>query len=392
MATPQVVIVGGGAVGSSIAYFLSSHPRFSGEVAVVERDPTYRRASSALSASAIRQQFSTPVNIELSKFGVEFLRRAGAHLSVDGDRPDVGLSEPGYLFLATEAGLPVLRQNHRVQRDHGVDVALLSPGELSARFPWLTTNDLAAGSLGLSGEGWFDGYLLLQAFSRKARSLGVRYVTAEVTGFARAGARVTAVRLDDGSTLPCDSAVNAAGPWADRVAAMLDIDLPVRARRRPVFVIACREPLPRCPLIIDPSGVWFRPEGQYFLCGTSPAEGDDDPDDAPLEVDERIFYRPIWPVLAARVRAFEALKLVRSWAGYYELNIFDHNGIVGRHPSFVNVVFANGFSGHGLQQSPGVGRAVAELIVDGGYRSLDLEPLSFERIVEGRHLVELNVI
>jgi len=359
---------------------------------VVERDPTYRRASSALSASAIRQQFSTPVNIQLSQFGVEFLRRAGTVLSVDGDRPNVDLYEPGYLFLATAAGLPVLKQNHRVQRDQGVDVALLSPDELAARFPWLTTGDLAGGSLGLSGEGWFDGYSLLQAFRRKAQSLGVRYLAREVTGFARAGSRVTSVTLDDGSTLPCDAAVNAAGPWAARVAAMLDVDLPVRARRRPVFVVACRETLPRCPLVIDTSGVWFRPEGQYFVTGTSPKEGDEDPDDAPLEVDERIFHHPIWPALAARVRAFEALKLVRSWAGYYELNVFDHNGIVGPHPSLANVVFANGFSGHGLQQAPGVGRAVAELIVDGGYRSLDLAPLSFTRIVEGQRLMELNVI
>ena len=390
--TQRVVVAGGGVVGSSVAYFLTSHPRFSGEVTVVERDPTYRTASSALSASAIRQQFSTAINIKISQFGIEFLRNLGAHLTVGDDRPDAGLMEPGYLFLATDARLPVLRQNHRVQRELGVDVALLTPGELSARFPWLTTKGIAAGSLGLSGEGWFDGYSLLQAFRRKAQSLGAHYVTEEVTGFVRAGPRVAGVVLADGSTLACDVAVNAAGPWAAAVAAMLDIDLPVRARRRCVFVIACRETLPRCPLVIDPSGLWFRPEGQFFLCGTSPAEGAEDPDDAPLEVDERLFYDTIWPILAARVRAFEAVKLIRSWAGYYEMNIVDHSGIVGPHPSLANVFFANGFSGHGLQQSPAVGRGIAELIVDGGYRSLDLTPLAFTRLVEGRRLVELNVI
>ncbi len=390
--TPRVVVVGGGVVGSSVAYFLASHPRFSGEVTVIERDPTYRRASSALSASAIRQQFSTAVNIEISRFGIEFLRNIDAHLAVDDDRPDVVLRESGYLFLATPAGLPVLEQNHRLQREHGADVALLGPRDLAARFPWLTTKGIAAGSLGLSGEGWFDGYSLLQAFRHKGRALGVKDVTQEVTGFVRAGSRVEAVVLADGSTLACDIVVNAAGPWAAAVAAMLDVDLPVRARRRFVFVIACREPLPRCPLVIDPSGVWFRPEGQHFLCGTSPAEGAEDPDDAPLEVDERVFHETIWPALAARVRAFEAVKLIRSWAGYYEMNIIDHNGIVGPHPSLANVFFANGFSGHGLQQAPAVGRGIAELIVDGGYRSLDLAPLAFERVVEGRRLVELNVI
>ncbi len=388
----KVVVVGGGVVGSSIAYFLASHPRFSGEVIVVERDPTYRRASSALSASAIRQQFSTPVNIEISRFGVEFLRNLGAHLRVDDDRPDVGLIESGYLFLATDAGRLVLEQNHRLQRQHGVDVVLLGPADLSARFPWLTTEGIAAGSLGLSGEGWFDGYALLQAFRRKARTLGVTYVAQEVTGFVRAGARVEAAVLADGSRLACDIAVNAGGPWAAAVAAMLGVDLPVRARRRCVFLIACRESLPRCPLVIDPSGVWFRPDGPNFLCGTSPAEGAEDPDDAPLEVDERVFHDTIWPVLAARVHAFERVKVIRSWAGYYEMNIVDHNGIVGPHPSLANVFFANGFSGHGLQQSPAVGRGIAELILEGGYRSLDLTPLAFARLLEGRRLVELNVI
>jgi FAD-dependent oxidoreductase domain-containing protein 1 len=388
----KVIVVGGGVVGSSVAYFLASHPRFSGEVVVVERDPTYRRASSALSASAIRQQFSTPVNIEISRFGVEFLRHLGDHLGIDDERPDVGLVESGYLFLATNAGRPVLEQNHRLQRQHGVDVVVLGPPDLAARFPWLTTEGLAAGSLGLSGEGWFDGYALLQAFRRKARALGVVNLTQEVTGFVRTGARVDAAVLADGSRLACDTVVNAGGPWAASIAAMLGVDLPVRARRRSVFLIACRESLPRCPLVIDPSGVWFRPDGPNFLCGTSPAEGADDPDDAPLEVEERLFDGTIWPVLAARVRAFERVKVIKSWAGYYEMNIVDHNGIVGPHPSLENVFFANGFSGHGLQQSPAVGRGIAELIVEGGYRSLDLTPLAFARLVEGRRLVELNVI
>jgi FAD-dependent oxidoreductase domain-containing protein 1 len=389
----RVAIVGGGAVGSSIAYFLASHPRFRGDVVVVERDPSYRYASSALSASAIRQQFSTPVNIAISQFGIEFLRGLGERLRVGDDRPDVGLSEPGYLFLATPAGVPVLEQNHAVQRAHGVDVALLTPAGVAARFPWMNTAGLAAASLGLSGEGWFDGYALLQAYRRKATALGARYVTEAATGFVRAGRRVTAVTLAGGGRLECDWAVNAAGPWAARVAAMLDIDLPVRARRRCVFLFACRTTLPGCPLVIDPSGVWFRADGPNFLTGVPPRAGEPDPDEAPLdEVDERLFSERIWPVLAVRVPAFEAVKVLKSWAGYYELNIVDHNGVVGPHPSLENVLFANGFSGHGLQQSPAVGRGIAELIIDGGYRTLDLSPLAFERLVEGRRLVELNVI
>ena len=388
----RVVIVGGGVVGSSIAYFLASHPRFRGDVIVIERDPTYRRASSALSASAIRQQFSTPVNIEISRFGIEFLRRIGEYLGTGDERPDVGLSEPGYLFLATPAGVPILERNHRVQRAHGVDAALLTPVELGGRFPWMNVEGIAAASLGLSGEGWFDGYALLQAFRRKAQTLGAVYVTQAVTGFTREGRRVGAALLADGSAIACDIAVNAAGPWAGHVAALLGIDLPVRARRRCVFLFACRAALPGCPLVIDPSGVWFRADGPNFLTGASPRDGEPDPDDAPLEVDDRLFSATIWPVLASRVPAFQAVKVLKSWAGYYELNIVDHNGIVGPHPAFDNVLFANGFSGHGLQQSPAVGRGLAEWIVDGGYRSLDLSPLATARLVEGRRLVELNVI
>jgi FAD-dependent oxidoreductase domain-containing protein 1 len=389
----RVAIVGGGAVGSAIALFLARHPRFDGTVAVIERDPTYSRASSALSATAIRQQFSTPVNIELSKFGLDFLRNMGTILAVDGDRPDPGLKEPGYLFLASDAGIGTLEVLHSIQRDHGVDVALLDRGELAARFPWMSLSGVAAGSLGLSGEGWFDGYLLLQGLRRKALSLGVTYIPEEATGFLRSGGRVDAVVLAGGSQIPCDVAVNAAGPWARSVAAMAGIDLPVRARRRMVFVFACRTELPHCPLVVDLSGVYFRPESGQFICGTSPKEHEEDPDDLPLDViDYRLFEDVIWPALARRVPAFDAVKLTRAWSGYYELNTVDHNGIVGPHPSVSNLFFANGFSGHGLQHAPGVGRGIAELIVDGGYRTLDLSPLSFDRILARKPLIEINVI
>ena len=170
-------------------------------VTVVERDPTYARASSALSASSIRQQFSTAINVEIGRYGIEFLRRADEHLTVDGIAPGSGLVEPGYLFLASEAGVPVLERNHALQRAHGVDVALLDPAALRERFPWLATDGVALGSLGLTGEGWFDGYSLMQAFRRKARALGARYVAAEATGFDTRGDTITAVRLADGTTL-----------------------------------------------------------------------------------------------------------------------------------------------------------------------------------------------
>lgn len=392
MAKQDVVVIGGGAVGSAIACFLLGDPGFKGSVRVIERDPAYTGASSALSASSIRQQFSTAVNVELSKFGIEFLRQAGKFLAIGGECPDVGLKEQGYLFLASSAGAAVLEQNHRLQASLGCDTVLLDPDALRGRFPWLSTQDIALGSLGLSGEGWFDGYSLLQALRGKARSLGAAYVDAEATAFDCSGSLISAVRLRDGSTLACDIVVNAAGPWARQPAAWLGIDLPVRARRRCVFVVSCPTRIDAAPLVIDPSGVYFRPEGRgQFICGTSP-EPSDDPDDLPLEVDHALFENAIWPRLAARVPAFEALRQTSAWAGYYEYNTFDCNGIVGRHPETANFIFANGFSGHGLQQSPAVGRGVAELIVHGAYRSIDLSPLAFERIAANRPLLELNVV
>ena len=251
----RVAIVGGGAVGSSIAYFLASHPRFRGDVVVIERDPSYRYASSALSASAIRQQFSTPVNIEISRFGLDFLRHLGEYLAVGDERPDVGLSEPGYLFLATPAGVPVLEQNHRVQREHGVDVALLTPAGLAERFPWMNVQGIAAASLGLSGEGWFDGYALMQALRRKARALGVEMLAGDVSAIDHAGGRVSGVQLADGSRITAGTVIVTAGTGTPALLKPFGVPLPVETRKRFVFSFACRTPLPGFPLLIDPSGV-----------------------------------------------------------------------------------------------------------------------------------------
>lgn len=388
----RVVVIGGGAIGSAIAAFTLGDPAFRGEVTVIERDPGYARASSALSASSIRQQFSSAINVEMSRFGIEFLRSAGKRLAVAGEPAEVGLKEQGYLFLATRAGVGILEENHRLQRAHGADVALLEPANLQRRFPWLSTEGIALGSLGCSGEGWFDGYSLLQAFRRKARSLGATYLHAEACGIDTEAGQACAVRLRDGAAVPCDVLVNAAGPWACAPAAWLGIDLPVRARRRSVFVVTCPTRIAGAPLVIDPTGVYFRPEGEgRFICGTSP-DAAHDPDDLPLVVDHALFDAVVWPALAARVPAFEALRQTGAWAGYYEFNTFDQNGIVGFHPAVRNLVFANGFSGHGLQQSPAVGQGVAELIVHGGYQTLDLTPLSFERIAANRPLIERNVV
>jgi len=387
----DVVIVGGGVIGSAIAYFLSADPGFGGTVAVIERDPTYRTASSALSASGIRQQYSTAVNIAIGQFGVDFLRHAAETLAVDDDRPAIGLIEPGYLYLGGADSMALMRGNNDLQRAHGVAVELLGANALATRFPWLNTDGVALGSLGVAGEGWFDGYGLLQAFKKKARAQGADYITATVAGLVRDRDRVTEALLNDGTRIACGALVNAAGPRARAIADMAGVRLPVEARCRSVFVLDCRQTLPACPLVIDTSGVWFRPEGRQFICGQSPPE-ERDAETLELAVDHAQFEQEIWPALAHRVPAFESLKVTSSWAGHYDYNTFDQNGIVGGHPEVANLFLANGFSGHGMPQSPAVGRAVAELIAYGAYRSLDLSALSVGRILADRPLVERNII
>jgi glycine/D-amino acid oxidase-like deaminating enzyme len=377
----EVAIIGGGVMGSSIAWHLKGDPNFTGSVVVVERDPAYTRASSALSASSIRQQFSTPLNIHLSRHGIGFLRKARELLGVD-----LGLKEPGYLFLASTSGEAVLRANHAIQKGEDCAVELLEPGALVQRFPWISPEGIARASHGVANEGWFDGPALMQGFRRKARELGATYIADEVVGLD--GESVT---LRSGGRLAARTIVVAAGPWSGQVAALAGIALPVEPRRRSVFVFDVREPPGPTPLTIDPSGVWFRPEGRFYIGGTTPADGNDPPE-PPLEVQHQEWDDMVWPVLAERVPAFAAAKVVNSWAGYYEYNTFDQNGIVGRHPEIENLIFATGFSGHGIQQSPAVGRAVAELIVHGSYRSLNLSPFGYERISAGRPVRELNVV
>lgn len=383
-------------MGAATAWFLAREQRAT--VTVLERDASYTFASSARSACAIRQQFSTAVNIRISQESLAFYRSIGLRLATVDDTPDIGLVEPGYLYLAaTEQGARVLREQHALQAEHQVHTALLTPSALAARYRWLTTDDLVLGSLGLStassGEGWFDGYAAMQAFRHAAIASGVTFLEAEATGFVTAHDQVTAVRLADGTSLAADAVVIAAGAWSAPIAEQLGVTLPVYARKRDVFACQADVDLSDAPLVIDPSGIWFRPEKAHgqFLCG-SPPRGED-ANDLPLDyVDHGLFEEHIWPALAHRVPALDAVKVTSSWAGYYEMNDFDHNGLVGLMAPWSNAYTACGFSGHGLQQAPAVGRGLAELIMTGGYRSLDLRGLRVSRIAEGAPLLEQNVI
>jgi glycine/D-amino acid oxidase-like deaminating enzyme len=387
----DVLIVGGAAVGSAAAYFLASQPSFKGKVLVVEQDPTYEKSATALSAASIRHQFSTPENIRLSQFGSHFLKTIDAHLSVDGEVPAIGFKERGYLFLATRQGLDILQANHLTQRAEDVDVSLLTPAQLQSRFPWLNVDDLSAGSLGNTGEGWLDAYALMQGFRRKAQSLGVQYRQARVEALHREGRRVTSARLSTGELITCGTVINAAGTGATALAQTAGIALPVQARKRSIFFFTSSAHLDSCPMVIDPSGAYFRPEGEGYLCGIAPSP-EQDPECHDFEVQHSLFEEVLWPLLASRVPGFEALRLQRSWAGHYDMNLLDHNAILGAHPDVENFLFANGFSGHGLQHSPAVGRALSELVTFGEFRTLQLDAFGWGRVIAQRPLREINVV
>jgi len=384
----DVVIIGGAAVGSSVAYFLTHAQGFTGTVAVVERDPTYARAATTLSAASIRQQFSTPENIRMSRFGIAFFRSLKDRF---GPAADIALRERGYLLLASEAGRTRLAANHAIQQAEGADIALMDQAALADNFRWLKTSDLTLGAFGRSGEGWFDAHSLLALLRKAAQAKGVEYIHGAVAGIERADGRATGVTLADGTRIGCGVLVNAAGPQAGDVAAFAGLALPVEPRKRCVFVVACRAKLTNMPLVVDATGVWVRPEGNVFICGVSPPD-EVDACATDFEVDYALFEEVVWPMLAHRIPAMEELKLQRAWAGHYDYNTLDQNAVIGAHPEVTNFLFANGFSGHGLQQSPAAGRAVAELIVHGRFVSLDLSLFGYERVAGKRPVKELNVI
>lgn len=391
----DIVIVGGAVIGSSTAYWLSQKLGGGASVLVVERDSSYEFSSTALSTSAIRQQYSNPINVKISQFGVEFIngfKDRMAPFYKDEPAPDLGFREYGYLYCVSPEGEQAARERVELQRSLGAHTVFLEPGPLKDRFPWLNVEDLAGGAWGARGEGWFDSMGLLNGLRRAARAGGIEYIDNAVTGLDLAGGRITAARLATGETVSCGILVNAAGPRAQQVAAMAGLSIPVAPHKRHSFVFASSIPIPgRMPNVIDLSGTFVRPEGELFLTGNTPLDdGPADYDD--FETRHQEFDERIWPALWHRIPAFEALRVQQSWTGHYEYNMLDHNGIVGFHPEVTNFMFANGFSGHGLQQSPAVGRAVAELIVDGGFRTLDLTPFRYERIPLNEPFLEEAVI
>ncbi|SHH95667.1 NAD(P)/FAD-dependent oxidoreductase [Marivita hallyeonensis] len=389
----DVVIVGGAIMGSAAAWFLTDMG-FDGRILVVDRDMSFAKTATATSTSCIRQQFSTDLNVRISQFGAAFINDLRRYMGGDDRVPEIGIRSFGYLYLAdTQAFAEDLRARAAVQAAAGAETRLLTPAQIAEDYPFYALDDIVLGSINTKDEGYFDSMAVFEWLRRKAREQGVAYVEAEVVGMEVAGDRVQAVRLSSGERIACGTVLNAAGPRAGQVADMAGIVLPVEPRKRYSWVFKAERPLDRdLPLTIDPSGLHVRENGG----GTYQAGGQVGPDPAvdfdDFEMDHALWEDWAWPLVAARIPQFEAIRLTHSWVGHYEMNTVDHNAILGPHPEIGNFLFMNGFSGHGLQQAPAMGRGIAEWLCHGAYRSLDLSGFHYDRLLTNSPLVEAAVI
>ncbi|WP_176248143.1 FAD-binding oxidoreductase [Sulfitobacter sp. HGT1] len=391
----DVVIVGGAIFGSSLAWWLTQTSGFDGTVLVIERDPTYQFASTSHTNSCIRQQFSSAINIKVSQFGAKFIKNFRAFMGNDPEVPHLALQSFGYMYLADDPEFAqTLLRNQQIQASLGAGTKHLTRDEIAAAYPFYQLDDILAGNHNLIDEGYFDGGTMFDWFKRKAKRGGVAFIHDEVVAMTKSpdGKSVTSVTLKSGSIVACGTVVNASGPRALATAQMAGVSLPVEPRKRYTFVFDAADPLDRdLPLTIDPSGIHVRSEGKYYMAGSPP---DDDPavayDD--FGFDHSLWENKVWPAVATRIPQFERVKVINEWVGHYAYNTLDQNAILGAHNEVGNFIFMNGFSGHGLQQSPAIGRGIAELIAYGEYRSLDLTPFDYARIESQSKMIEQAII
>ncbi|MDC1231405.1 FAD-binding oxidoreductase [Octadecabacter sp.] len=392
----DVIIVGGAIMGSSAAWFLSDDPDFDGSVLVVEKDPSYEFASTTHTNSCMRQQFSEELNVRISQFAADFVTNLPRYMGNDDRVPDLKVHNFGYMYLADNNGFAdVLRANQATQVAAGAGTQLMTPDQIKAAYPFYNVDDIVLGSINTVNEGFWDGSAVFDWWRRSARERGVEYIQNEVVAITKnpAGTRVESVTLKSGDVIACGTLLNASGPRAIETAKMAGLTIPVEPRKRFSWVFSAEQPLDRdLPLTIDPSGVHVRENGGgTYQCGAhseiDPAVAYDD-----FQIDHAMWQDHVWPILATRIPQFEAIKVQSEWAGHYAYNTFDQNAIMGPHTEVENFYFLNGFSGHGLQQSPAMGRGTAELMVHGAYKTLDLSSFNFDRIAANRPIIEKAII
>ena len=392
----DVIIIGGAIMGASTAWFLSDNADFNGSVLVVERDMKFENCSTTHTNSCMRQQFSADLNVRISQFAADFVKNIRSYMGGDERVPELGIRSFGYMYLADNDGFAdILRENQQVQLQAGAATQLMTAEEIKAAYPFYNVDDIVLGSINLVDEGYWDGSAVNDWWRRQSRERGVEWIENEVVAINRnaAGTCVESVTLASGEVVFCGQLVNASGPRAARTAQMAGIDVPVEPRKRYSWIFKSEQPLEQdLPLTIDPSGVHVRENGGgTYQCG---GHSDYDPavDFDDFAMDQSMWENHVWPILATRIPQFEAIKVQSEWGGHYAMNTFDHNAIMGPHTELSNFIFLNGFSGHGLQQSPAMGRGTSEWLTYGEYRALDLSPFNYERIPGNRPIIEKAII
>ena len=384
----DVVIIGGGIMGSATAYYLKrTAPDL--QIAVIEMDPSYSHASTTLSMSNARIQFSFRSNVQISQYTFEVLENFEQEMAVNERRPSIGYRREGNLFMVNAEGRIPAENALKMQQDMGCDVEWWTPEQVRKRFPLYNPEGYLGATFGPK-DGHFDAYGVLMGYRTKAISLGAEFIHAEVSEITKTGKRISGVRLKTGEDIGANTVVNCAGAWCAGIARTVGVFLPVQPVKRQVFVLDTKvKPDGSLPLTVLPSGMYFRTEtGGLILLGKSMPE---DPVGFSFSWDDKRFYDVLWPELAEFVPVFESLRLIRGWAGLYAMNTLDGNAILGEWPELEGLFLANGFSGHGLQQAPAVGRYISELITRKSH-ALDLSIFNPGRILENRQLSENGIV
>lgn len=389
MGTAQydVAIIGGGVIGCAAAYFL----KLAGvaRICVIEPDPTYAKAATPVATGGCRRLFARPENICMSQFSIDFFKAFGKHVAVNGAAPDVQWKEGGYLFVVGAGHEKVLEANYRMQESLGVKVKLMERAQIAERFPWMRSDDLALGVLSPE-DGWLDPNSVLQGFRKRARAMEVEFLRDRVVELYVSAKRVRELELASAARIGAEAVVNAAGCWAASIAKLAGMELPVNPMRRFEHYVELGDALPPMPLIKDPDRLVIRPEGKGYSVGLVDSH---EPRGFNFDVDPHYFEDVVWPACAARIPAFEKLKLKREWAGLYDECELDGNMILGNWPGKLdNFYVACGFSGHGLMHAPAVGRALAELIIKGRYETLDLARMGYQRVLDKAPYAETGII
>ena len=386
--TSTIIVIGGGIVGYATALHLKlADPQQ--DVLILERDLTYATAATGKGTGGIRQLFTRPENIALSQYTLDILSSWNEWAAADGrPAPDLQWQPNGYLFIAGSDDIEALRVNYQTQIDCGVQALWFEPQDLEAKYPEIRTSDLRGAVLS-PDDGWLDPWAFFEGVRRKAHGLGVRMDAAEVTQVRTHGNRVTGVHLADGRVLGAECVVNAAGTRAPHIAAQLDIELPVEPMRRHEHYAIAEHDLNHLPFIKDVAGLAIHAHAGGVSVGLVDFNH---PGGEDFTIDPHYYARVVQPALEHRIPGAGRFVEQRTWTGLYDQNRFDGNAIIGNAPGqFENFYFAAGFSGHGFMHALGVGRGLAEHIVTGEYRSIDLKNLGYQRIVEKQPYPEVGI-